>query len=247
LPAAYGGGWPFAGSCRIGVNVFPAFRGGESELWFAEVMRVYRQRFAVERFLVEPYQFGAGNREGLLSGAFWFYYRLGFRPIDERAARLAREELERIDGRRGYRTPLPMMRALARGDLELRLPWAAESPVPWPEPYALSVAVSDRIAREFGGDRDAARETSLEFVRSSLGVRDDRPKPALERAAFEDMALLIGAISGLGDWKSTERKACAELMYAKGADDEAPYLQATQRHAKLRAALQTLATGGTTR
>jgi hypothetical protein len=45
VPVAYGGGWPFLGTCRIGVNVFPAFRGGESAWLFAQVLRAYRQRF----------------------------------------------------------------------------------------------------------------------------------------------------------------------------------------------------------
>ena len=98
LPVAYGGGWPFLGSCRIGVNVFPAYRGGESALLFCQVLRTYAQRYGVARFVVEPYQFGAGNREGLQSGALWFYWRLGFRPVDARAAALGAAEFA-ADGR----------------------------------------------------------------------------------------------------------------------------------------------------
>ncbi len=73
VPVGYGGGWPFLATCRTGTNVFAPFRGGESSWLFAQVLRAYRQHFGVKRFVVEPYQFGAGNREGLLSGAFWFY------------------------------------------------------------------------------------------------------------------------------------------------------------------------------
>jgi hypothetical protein len=47
VPIGYGGGWPLAGTCRIGVNIFAPFRGGESALLFGQVLRVYRQRFAV--------------------------------------------------------------------------------------------------------------------------------------------------------------------------------------------------------
>ena len=86
VPVGYGGGWPFLATCRTGINVFPAFRGGESSWLFAQVLRVYRHHFGVSRFVVEPYQFGAGNREGLRSGAFWLYYRLGFRPVATHAA-----------------------------------------------------------------------------------------------------------------------------------------------------------------
>ena len=66
IPVGYGGGWPFAGTCRIGVNIFAPFRGGESALLFGQVLRVYRQRFAVGRFVVEPSQFG-GSQQGRLA------------------------------------------------------------------------------------------------------------------------------------------------------------------------------------
>jgi hypothetical protein len=241
LPAAYGGGWPFAGSCRIGINVFPAFRGGESARWFAEVMRVYRMRFAVERFVVEPYQFGAGNPEGLRSGAFWFYYRLGFRPVETRAARLAAEEFARIRTGRGYRTPLATMRALTRCDLALRLPWAAPWPHPWPEPYHLSIAVSNRIAREFDGNRELAQRAAMRRLRTVLGPRQTtRHSPAGDQA-YAGLALLFAGIADLGRWSAADKRACAALLEAKSAEDEGAYLRGTQRHQRLRRALMALA------
>ena len=36
VPVGYGGGWPFLGTCKIGVNVFAPFRGGESALLFGQ-------------------------------------------------------------------------------------------------------------------------------------------------------------------------------------------------------------------
>src|SRR4029078_4758064 len=95
IPGGYGGGWPFLGTCKIGINIFAPFRGGESAFLMASVLRTYAQLFAVERFLVEPYQFGAANREGLESGAFWFYFRLGFRPVEPEVRAVALEEFGR--------------------------------------------------------------------------------------------------------------------------------------------------------
>jgi hypothetical protein len=203
-------------------------------------MRVYRQRFAVERFVVEPYQFGAGNREGLLSGAFWFYYRFGFRPVEHRAASIAADQFTRIQRQRSYRAPLDVMRALTRCNVELRLPWAAPWADPWPEPYPLSLAVSDRIAREFGGDRATARAASTRYTREALrpGARVSR-SPA-ECRAFAELALLVAAVPDLSAWPPGERRACAALMFAKGASDESAYLRATQRHARLRRALSVM-------
>ncbi|NJM51440.1 MAG: hypothetical protein HC843_11690, partial [Sphingomonadales bacterium] len=64
IPVAYGGGWVFGDRCEIGINVFDDFRGGESALLFGQILRVYRHHYRVRRFLVDPFQFGAGNREG---------------------------------------------------------------------------------------------------------------------------------------------------------------------------------------
>lgn len=62
---------------------------------FAEVLRLYQRLYKVQRFVVKPYQFGKGNKEGLQSAAFWFYYKLGFRPQDERIAALAEAEYKK--------------------------------------------------------------------------------------------------------------------------------------------------------
>ncbi len=129
IPVGYGGGWPFLTTAKIGVNIFPPFRGGESAFLFCQVLRVYHQRFGVDRFIAEPSQFGGGNREGLESGAFWFYYRLGFRPVAVRLAALAAEEYARMQRTPGYRPPLPVLRRFTRSDIELRLhPESARAP-----------------------------------------------------------------------------------------------------------------------
>lgn len=235
VPIAYGGGWPFLGTCRIGINVFPAFRGGESALAFAQVLRVYRQHFGVTRFVVEPYQFGAGNAEGLRSGAFWFYWRLGFRPTDAALARLAGREAARLARQRGTRTPLALMRELAGGDLALDV-------APLPAALAvdagdLAVAVSRHIVRSHGGDRDAAQRAALAQVRAALDVRDDGGWPPGERAAFASLALALACVADLATWRDAEKAACVALMRAKGAADDAPYFRALAGHARLPAAL----------
>ena len=48
--------------------------------------------FGARAFSIDPYQLGHDNREGLLSGAWWFYYKLGFRPYDPEVRRVLRGE-----------------------------------------------------------------------------------------------------------------------------------------------------------
>lgn len=235
VPVAYGGGWPFLERCKIGINVLAPFRGGESAYLFCQVLRVYRQRFGVERFVVEPYQFGAGNREGLLSGAFWFYYRLGFRPAALSQAALAAAEFERIGSKTKYRSPLAVMRRLTRCDLELRL--AGDEAKPWPDPALLSLAATQWIGRTFAGDRTAAQTAALGRVRAVLGVGDDVTWPPGERYSFQVLSILVAMIEDLERWSGREQHDCLALMRAKGAKDETLYFKLTQRHPRFRDAL----------
>ena len=235
VPVGYGGGWPFVGSCRIGVNIFAPYRGGESAFLFGQVLRVYHHRFAVGRFVAEPSQFGGTNREGLQSGAFWFYYRLGFRPIELRSARLASEEWARMQADPRYRTPIPTLRRCAGSDIELRL-----YTVPECEPAVLSDAVTDWIGRRFQGNRTAAERTATQIVIRALGVADFDRWPDSERRAFREIALLFAQIADLGRWPQAAKRATVALMRAKGRD-EFRFHAIIARHRLLRAALTRLA------
>jgi len=236
IPIGYGGGWPFLGTSKIGVNIFAPFRGGESALLFLQVLRVYHQRFGVERFLVEPYQFGADNKEGLLSGAFWFYYRLGFRPVDRRVATLAEAEYERVAAGGGYRTSLGMMRRLVKSDIELNL-GGKTAEARWPDPFDLSAAVTAWIAREFAGDRAAADGAAVQRTQRALGVRGMGRWPEAERRAFADLSMVVAQIPALERWPAADRRACIEVMRARGGRDERHYFALLQRHRRLREAL----------
>ena len=239
VPVAYGGGWPFLGVCRIGINVFPAFRGGESTLAFAQVLRVYRHWYGCRRFVVEPYQFGAGNAEGLRSGAFWFYWRLGFRPVDADMRTLATRESARLQRSAGARTPLALMRQLTASDLALDLAGLpAEQRV---DAGHLAFAVSRWIARAHAGDRDAAQRDALGRVRAALDVREDAGWPAGERASFRSLALVLGLVHDLAQWSAADKAACVALMRAKGADDDRAYFLQLAAHPRVPLALARIA------
>ena len=235
IPVGYGGGWPFAGTCRIGVNIFAAFRGAESALLFGQVLRVYAQRFAVGRFVVEPSQFGGTNKEGLQSGAFWFYYRLGFRPIDARAAALAGAEWTRMQAGRGYRTPIAELRRFTRSDLELR-----SRDTPACEPADLSGAATAWIDAHHEGNRTAALAAARRIVTRALDGVDDERWPQSERLAFGELALLIAQIRDVSRWSAMDKRNLIAWMRAKGGD-EFRFHALLARHPRLRAALCRLA------
>ena len=240
LPVGYGGGWPFLGTCRIGVNIFAPYRGGESAFLFAQALHVYRARFAVRRFVAEPSQFGGSNIEGLRSGAFWFYYRLGFRPVDRRAAVLARDEFARMEAEPGYRTPIPMLRRMARADIELDVEGERPHPAAPCEAADLSLAVTRFIARRFRGDRTAAEETAMRTVARALRVRVLAQWPQAEQRALRVLAPLLAQIPDLARWPAADRRAVLAIVRAKGGD-EFRFHRLLQHSPRLRSALEALA------
>jgi hypothetical protein len=234
VPVAYGGGWPFLGACRIGVNVLPAFRGGESAWLFAQVLRAYRQRFRVARFVVEPYQYGLGNREGLASGAFWFYWRLGFRPIVPRVRALAEDEAARMAADAGYRTPIATLRRFTASDVALDL---ADGPAP-PDPSDLAEAASRWIARRGRGDAARAERAALSIAARLIGRKP--PRDGLERDAWRAWAPLVAQLPQIATWPRGSRLAVAAVLRAK-AHDEFAFQRALAAHRRLGDALAGLA------
>ena len=83
-------------SSEIAFNMFDTYRGGEAGLVYGRVLAAMRALFGVDTFTIFPYQLGHENDEGLQSGAWWFYYKMGFRPKDAAVAALARREAERV-------------------------------------------------------------------------------------------------------------------------------------------------------
>ncbi len=108
------------GHVEIAFNTFPTFRGGETARVFARTLAMLRRVFRSETFGIDAYQLGRGNHEAIESGAWWFYYKLGFRPRAAAAKLLAHRELERWRADRSYRSSEAALGKLARWPLIYR-------------------------------------------------------------------------------------------------------------------------------
>ena len=162
--AAYGGAWVFGRRARFGMNVFDTFRGGESGYTMCEVLRTYRQAFGVDHFEVEPYMYGRDNPEGIASGAFWFYYRHGFRPVDPTLAALAARERRRLDRSPGSRSSPRTLERFTACNMALAL----GAPVGAPDFAAVAERVGAMIRGRFRGDRAAAAQACEQALRERL-------------------------------------------------------------------------------
>src|SRR5439155_902468 len=121
VPVSYGGGWGCLGTLEFALNIFESFRQGESALVIGQILRVYYQLFRMRTIVVDRSQIDDSNPEGLRTGAFYFYAKLGFHPIDPEVGRLADAERARIARDPDYRSPLSMLRRLGRSNLALTL------------------------------------------------------------------------------------------------------------------------------
>jgi hypothetical protein len=157
LPVAYAGSWILFDSARIGLNVFPSYRGGESQFIFDQVLKLHSNVYHLSRFSVDPYQIGKDNDDGIKSGAFWTYYHAGFRPIREEQKMLAETEALKIKNTKSYKSPASVLLKLADSRLELLL---KKNAVRF-DATDLSVAYVNILKKQFNNDRKTAEEQTF--------------------------------------------------------------------------------------
>lgn len=163
FPMAYGGSWVFGFTAMFGLNILEAFRGGESGYIMCQLLRTYLQRFKLNYIEVENYQFGKDNPDGIKSGAFWFYYRYGFRPTDKKLAKIAAIEYDKILKTKNYRTPEKILVNLCESNLALS--FSNRIPIKKEEVF---VKILDLIKYDYNGDNIAASQYALkEFDRKT--------------------------------------------------------------------------------
>lgn len=189
LAVAYGGAWVFGARADFGMNIFEPYRGGESGFMMCQVLRTYRQAFGVRHFEVDAHQFGLDNEDGIASGAFWFYHRHGFRPVDAALARRAERESRRLAAAPGARSSEKTLRAFTGSSVALDFGGG-------PRPLALAEAterITALVARRHAGDRQAAERAAVARLAGQGIALRAGGKPGAARVATE-MALLAQAL-----------------------------------------------------
>ncbi len=121
VPIGYFEGLSLFERMESGFNLYYTFRDGETAWLYARILNVMHHFAGVTAFSLDPYQIGFENEEGIASGAFWFYRKLGFRPTQQEALQLALKEEEKLRTRKGYRTSAATLRKLARSPMIFEL------------------------------------------------------------------------------------------------------------------------------
>jgi hypothetical protein len=219
---------------EVGFNLYYTFREGETAWLFGRLLRLFHQVLGVTRYSIDPYQIGHENEEAIESGAFWFYRKLGFRPVLPKVAALADAEEKKIREIPGYRTPLKTLRRLAVGYMIYEMPGLKQGE--WDRFHVrnLGLAVQRRMAQRYQGDAAAIRSASVASVARSLGVSPDKG------TAFENLALVLDLIPSLARWPESEKAAVVRIIRAKTAPEESRYVRLLGSHHRLREAVLAL-------
>lgn len=236
VPVAYFEGLSICERMESGFNLYYTFRDGETAWLYARILRLMRQLLGVTVFSIDPYQVGHENEEGIESGAFWFYRKLGFRSVRPELIKLTHAEEQKMSVKPGYRTPPRTLRKLASGHMLLELP--GETSRQWDgfQVRNIGLAVQRRMAREFAGNSKEIRSYSSRGVTRALDLNTESWNED-QKLTLENLSLVLAMIPNIAKWSSAEKALAARIIRAKAGVDEALYLRLMQRHAPIREAL----------
>lgn len=217
-------------SSEIAFNIFDSFRHGEAALTYAALLRVIHRHTGATSFSVMKYQFGDENAEAIKSGAFWFYHKLGFRPMGEKLRREIDAEVKRLKARSGRRTDAKTLRRFATEHLYFHL-GEENRFVLGNLRYAKAGHLVTAYVSSKGGDRAlAVREARAQVV---AALKADFPRHELDN----ELCLLLAQIPALAAWPYDDKIELARIVDAKSAPSERDAVLRMNRHVRFRAAI----------
>jgi hypothetical protein len=233
VPVGYFEGLSLFERMESGFNLYYQFRDGETAWLYARLLNIFRRLLGVTAFSLDPYQIGHENEEGIESGAFWFYRKLGFRPTKPDIRKLVAREEEKLATRNAYRTSPATLRKLAAGPMIFELDQSQVGDWDRFQVRSVGFAAQRQMAAEFKGSAERIREAAVKTLSDVLGIRS-RDWRETELTALSDFAVLSTMIPNLGRWTAEEKRQLVQIIQAKAGRDEAKYLKLMQKHARLR-------------
>ncbi len=236
VPVGYFEGLSLFERMEGGFNLYYTFRDGETAWLYARLLSVFHHLLGVTSFAIDPYQIGFENEEGIESGAFWFYRKLGFRPTDRAVTQLVEKEEEKLASRPGYRTRASRLRKLAVSPMILEMDQTQRGDWDRFQVRKIGLAAQRRMATEYGGDAVAFRNAATVAVARHLGI-DVTSWRKNQLRILSDFAVTLALVPDLDRWSREEKDGVVRVIKAKAKSDEADYLRTMQRHPRLRNAL----------
>jgi hypothetical protein len=175
--------------------------------------------------VVKPYQFGLHNPEAIKTGAFWFYYKLGFRPENKELRELALEEEKQKLINPNYKSAIATLKKYTKSNLALTL---SETSYPNYDSEAVSQKITNHINIYFNGDRQKALTTCFKQLKESLGI--DIKKWKTEDIEYaKQLAILFHIEPNSKAWQQKHQKNIQLLIQLKSAKTELAWVKHLQK------------------
>jgi len=244
VPIGYFEGISLFERMESGFNLYYTFRDGETAWLYARTLNIFRHLLGVTAFSLDPYQIGYENEEGIESGAFWFYRKLGFRPTNPAVMKLVLNEERKMAAKPGYRTSARTLRKLAQGSMIFELDNPSRRspngsrPGDWDrfQVRNIGLAVQRRMAARYRGDVESFRAAALEELEHVLGL-STKDWREVKFTVLSDFSVALSLVGDLGRWNEVEKEALVKTVRAKATSDESHYLKLMQKHERLRRAM----------
>lgn len=233
VPVGYFEGLSLFERMESGFNLYYQFRDGETAWLYARLLNIFRHLLGVTAFVLDPYQIGHENEEGIESGAFWFYRKLGFRPTKPEIRKLVAREEKQLAARITYRTSAATLRKLAAGPMIFELDESHVGDWDRFQVRTVGFAAQRQMSERFNGDAAKFRDVSVESLTEALGTSTTNWRET-ELTTLRDFAVLSSMIRDLGQWTTEEKHQLIQIIQAKAGRAEARYLKLMQKHARLR-------------
>lgn len=232
LPVSYAGSWIMFDSARIGLNVFPGYRGGESQYIFQQALQLHQKVYELKRFSVDPYQVGKENNDGIKSGSFWVYYHAGFRPLLKEQQQIAAAEAKKIKSISGYRTSPKILLKLADSRMQMTMHNSAIK-IDATDLGLLWLAILDK---NYDNNRVLASKDAAKKLAATLQVKNWQEEKM--NFILENWAVLLFANEKELRNANALKKSIKELFELKAYGSEEEYINRLQKAMLLRKFLE---------
>ncbi len=229
VPIGYFEGLSLFERMESGFNLYYTFRDGETAWLYGRTLNVMHHLTGVTAFSLDPYQVGFENEEGIKSGAFWFYRKLGFRSTARPIQKITEREEQRISSRKNYRTSDATLRRLAEAPMVFESSTTKRGDWDRFQTRNVGLIAQRLMASEFGGDATRMRNEANANLNRLCGTKNvEYP---------EGLAVCLLLIPNVTKWSADEKKLLVRIVEAKRSGTEARYLKLMQQHSRLRAEL----------
>jgi hypothetical protein len=236
VPVGYFEGLSLFERIESGFNLYYTFRDGETAWLYTRTLNIFHRLLGVSVFTLDPYQIGYENEEGIESGAFWFYRKLGFRSVNPELLELTATEEKKIASRKGYRTSARTLRRLAESPMVFELENTNAGDWDRFQLRNIGLAAQRRMALKYNGNVERFRSSEVKRLVQILGI-DDAAWPESARSALNDFAVVLSLINDVQRWSAADKRMMLRVIRAKVSSDESEYLRIMQNHNRLRQAL----------